>query len=164
MPAYRTPVRYKGSRGVCVRIVDIPMRGDCAPILRVIFSHGGKGRELLWGLSCGRLIYTHRFVLLSAIPFRCSIFRLALRLALASRFASRCGVLPCVSFMRLALRLVLRPAHHLALRLVRAFRFSCRLAYRSSCVPPCVPLFCLLVDDAFHEAPFRLACRLPCHA
>ena len=56
MPAYRTPVRYKGTRWVCVRIVDIPIRGDCAPILRVIFSHGGEGRVLLRDHRLGRLI------------------------------------------------------------------------------------------------------------
>ena len=125
MPLYRTPVRYKGSRGVCVHIVCVPVRDDCAPILRVIFTHGGEGRELLWGLPCERWIYPRRFVLLSAIPFCFSIFRLAirlvlrpvlrpvlrlaLRLALRAVIASRViplGVPFCVSFVRLVLRAV----------------------------------------------------------
>lgn len=31
---------------VCVRIVDVPVRGNSAPILHGILFHGGEGREL----------------------------------------------------------------------------------------------------------------------
>lgn len=166
MPLYRTPVRYKGSRGVCVHIVCVPVRDDCAPILRVIFTHGGEGRELLWGLPCERWIYPRRFVLLSAIPFCFSIFRLAirlvlrpvlrpvlrlaLRLALRAVIASRViplGVPFCVSFVRLVLRAVhasrcgvssLRPVFTAC----RRMRYDFHMGAVSSCLPlavsPCV--------------------------
>lgn len=46
MPAYRTTVRHKGTHEICVRIVYLLRRRHSAPILRVILSHGGEGREL----------------------------------------------------------------------------------------------------------------------
>ena len=161
MPAYRTPVRYKGSREVCVRIANVPVRGDSAPILRVILTHGGEGRELLWSLPCERWIYPRRFVLLSAIPFCFSIFRLAirlvlrpvlrpvlrlaLRLALRAVIASRViplGVPFCVSFVRLVLRAVhasrcgvssLRPVFTACRRMRYDFHTGRRFALLAAC-------------------------------
>lgn len=117
MPAYRTPVRYKGSRGVCVRIVDVPVRGDYAPILRVIFSHGGEGRELLWGIPWGCSIYRRRFILLAAHPSLrpvarsssspCSLFPYAFPCV---SFVVSLGVSSCVSFCAFRCRRVVRRA------------------------------------------------------
>lgn len=87
----RTSVRYKGIRCNCVRVVYISRWCRSAPRARVIFSHGGKGREPLAGPMVG-------FQYISCLL----ALRLALRLVAASRLlrlvrASRVGV----SFPRL---------------------------------------------------------------
>lgn len=127
MPAYRTPVRYKGSCGVCVRIVDVPVRGNSAPILRVIFSHGGEGREFL-RVSPGLFnIWRRRFILLAAYPSPPTPTVVRSSFPLVS-FPYACP--SCVSFVRLARRLVMSSRR--ASRLVR-FVASCRSSCRLTC-------------------------------
>ena len=130
MPLFRTSVRYKGTRGVCVRIVDVPIQGDCAPILRVIFSHGGEGREPLWDLPWG-VEYIGTVSLCSPlISFRFSICRSALRLA-----------------RRLAVRLVL--CRH-------SSPFSVSFCVPLGVVSPCVSSCVSSLRFAFSACPWEM--------
>lgn len=73
----RTLVRYKGIRCDCVRVVYISRWCRSVPRVRVIFSHGGEGREAFAGPLVGFQYISFRFVF-SSRPSSC--------------FASRGGV------------------------------------------------------------------------
>lgn len=79
----RTSVRYKGIRCNCVRVVYISRWCRSVLRVRVIFSHGGEGREPLAGPMVGFQYISCRLV--SSVSL--------LRLVAASR--------PCVSFVLL---------------------------------------------------------------
>lgn len=139
MPAYRTPVRYKGSRcGLCSYCGCSRVRQFCAYPACYIYSRWRRPRAPLWSplrafniravSFCSPLF---RFVFLYSV----SPWRLALP---ASRFASRLCVSSCVPFMRLARRLVIASRFRClswdAIRLSYGRRFAllaaCRLVLR----------------------------------
>ena len=131
-----------GSRWVCVRIVYVLIWGDCAPLFRVIFSHGGEGRELL-GASPGGVNY------IGAVPFCSPLFRFCFPI--------------CRSVLRLVLRAALRSVHPVSSRAVSCL--ASRLGVSShSIVPSCVScLACRSCVSCCAVSCFLYALRLvPC--
>lgn len=176
MPAYRTPVRYKGSRcGLCSYCGCSRVRQLCAYSAWYIFSWWRGPRAPLGPpLRVLNISAPFRFALRYSVSFFYIPSRFASRLA--SRFASRSCVLPCVpsrsshspsrfasrfhclslSTTRLSCGAPFRPACRLPSRLasrVRRLRFClvCR-----PCVPPV--RIALAFRHAFCSA-FRHACR-----
>lgn len=108
--------------------------------MRVIFSHGGEVRELLWDLPRGRLIYRRRFILLSAI-------------LLVSLYA----VPSCVSSLVPSWRLVGVPSVRFVL--CRPASRPCVSPRVSSFVSSCVLFFCLLGG---HDMAFDMGAVSSC--
>lgn len=150
MPAYRTPVRYKGSRGVCVRLVYLVRWCRSAPILRGIFftvekAESSFGASLGGGVqyigavsSCSPLI--SRSAPLPASPLLLVLF--SHMRSRASRLSSRHVVSLCVSSY------AFRSA-------VRSFSF--RLSWRSCLVFSCVSFRLGISSRSSSRSPSRLA-------
>ena len=176
MLAYRTPVRYKGSRcGLCSYCECSRVRQLCAYPAWYIFSWWRRPRTPLGPpLRALNISAPFRF----AIRYSVSFFYISSRFAsrLASRFASRLCVSSCVPFMRLAVASRFASRFHCLsaghdLTFVWGAVSSClplavspcvssvRVVFVSPCVSTCVPI--LYAVHASH--PAYCSC-VPCRA
>lgn len=185
MPAYRTPVRYKGSRcGLCSYCGCSRVRQLCAYPAWYIYSRWRRPRAPLGPpLRVLNISAPFRFALRYSVSFFYISSRPASCLASrsASRFASRLCVSSCVLFMRLAVASRSASRFHClswdtTTRLSYGRRFAllaaCRLALRlvlGVCVSPCmpsvrvVPRFCPASRSALSLRSSRhaVSCSMP---
>ena len=142
---------------VCVRIVDVPVRGNSAPLLRGIFSHGRRPRAPLGPpLRALNIFAPFRF----ALRYSVSFFYIPSRPA--SRFACRSCVSPYVSLgvSFCVFCLSYRPC-------VSSFRFAFHacpwaMVFDMGTVLPCSPLTLPCRLSRFVVLYFVSPCVLPC--
>ena len=160
----RTLVRYKGVRCNCVRVVYISRWCRSAPRVRVIFFHGGEGREAFAGPLVGFQYISFRFVF-SSRPSSCFASRggvslLRLVVGFSSCVSSCCLVFlfrPCVLAMSSVGRFMSVASRRG--RFVSFLRFVSRFVLRAVFIRPVLLLSLSVACEAGRGCPCRHAVR-----